>query len=144
MKLTEQHMMVLHQYEKAFYTITRADYASNPGPAAMRTIHAVLVDAVGWNEPVPTSCTNCQNRLLREAARHYFETLGFLKVIRHFAGNIEAERYLAKVNTLGYVRSTNKYVIPGGKYAVIVTPKLNVFSREQMDELLGRGKNYAK
>lgn len=143
MTLNETQMNVLAPYEKKFYSAIRADYATNPGPAAMRAIHAVMVEAVGWSEPVPSSCTHCQMRLLREAAKHYFETLGFLKVIRHFAGNTEAERYIAKVQGLNYVRSTTKYVIPGGKYAVLVTPTLGVFGRDQMEELLGRGKNYA-
>ena len=99
MTFTEEQMAALAKHERHYYTILNADYASNPGPAALRTIHSILVAAVDWKEPLNSSCNHCWGRLLRTAGDLYFKQLKRNKVVRYFKTSAEAEAYIEKLRT---------------------------------------------
>ena len=143
MTFSEEQMTALAQFERHFYTILNADFASNPGPAALRTLHSIMVAAVDWKEPLNSSCNHCWGRLLRSAGDLYFKQLKRNKVVRYFKTSAEAEAYIEKVSGYTYVKSASKYMRNRNNYAVQVTPRLAVFHEEEMTALLGKAKNQA-
>lgn len=143
MTFSEEQMTALAQFERHFYTILNADFASNPGPAALRTLHSIMVAAVDWKEPLNSSCNHCWGRLLRSAGDLYFKQLKRNKVVRYFKTSAEAEAYIEKVSGYNYVKSASKYMRNRSNYAVQVTPRLAVFHEEEMTALLGKAKNQA-
>lgn len=143
MTFTEEQMTALAHYERHFYTILNADFASNPGPAALRTLHSIMVAAVDWKEPLNSSCNHCWGRLLRSAGDLYFRQLKRNKVVRFFKTSAEAEAYIEKVSGYTYVKSASKYMRNRSNYAVQVTPRLAVFHEDEMAALLGKAKNQA-
>lgn len=152
MKYNDEQFAALAPYERHFVTATRSDYSRNPGIAAMRLIQATWNTATGRNDKVNLFCGRCVLRLLKEAGAAWLadkaerEALpkGPAKIVRHFSDNASAESFCRKLEDNTAVKTFNKYLRGGSKYAVMVLPQGERFTEAEEKALLGRAKNYAK
>lgn len=151
MKYNDEQFAALAPYEKHFLTATRSNYSRNPGPAALRLILATWNEANGTTEKVNLWCGRCVLRLLKEAGGAWLadkaerEALpkGPAKIVRHFSDNASAEAFCRKLEDNTAVKTFNKYLRGGSKYAVMVLPNGETFTPAEAKAILGRAKNYA-
>lgn len=150
MKYNDEQFAALAPYEKHFLTATRSDYSRNPGIAAMRLIQATWNTATGRNDKVNLFCGRCVLRLLKEAGAAWLADKaerdalpkGPAKIVRHFSDNASAEAFCRKLEDNTAVKTFNKYLRGGSKYAVIVLPNGETFTPAEAKAILGRAKNY--
>lgn len=151
MKFNDEQFAALAPYERHFVTATRSDYSRNPGIAAMRLIQATWNTATGRNDKVNLFCGRCVLRLLKEAGAAWLADKaerdalpkGPAKIVRHFSDNASAEAFCRKLEDNTAVKTFNKYLRGGSKYAVMVLPNGETFTPAEAKAILGRAKNYA-
>ena len=151
MTFNDEQFAALAPYEKHFVTATRSDYSRNPGIAAMRLIQATWNTATGRNDKVNLFCGRCVLRLLKEAGAAWLADKaerdalpkGPAKIVRHFSDNASAEAFCRKLEDNTAVKTFNKYLRGGSKYAVMVLPNGETFTPAEAKAILGRAKNYA-
>lgn len=151
MKFNDEQFAALAPYERHFVTATRSDYSRNPGIAAMRLIQATWNTATGRNDKVNLFCGRCVLRLLKEAGAAWLADKaerdalpkGPAKIVRHFSDNASAEAFCRELGDNTAVKTFNKYLRGGSKYAVMVLPNGETFTPAEAKAILGRAKNYA-
>ena len=64
--------MILRPYEEYFRTAVRADYARNPGAAALGRMETIYMEISGSGTRVNKGCGRCILRLMKDLGALYF------------------------------------------------------------------------
>lgn len=90
MTFTEEQLEILSAWEKNFYTAVKAQWARNPGRAALQTIHSIYSSATGDKTRLNDNCQHCTTRLLSDCGTIYFRDKEELMNRRNDARAVEA------------------------------------------------------
>ena len=73
MRLTDEQFTTLSTWEENFETAVRAQWALNPGTAALEVIVGIWNEVTGEGRRLNTGCANCIFSLLKDVGALFFQ-----------------------------------------------------------------------
>ena len=73
MNFTKEQIETLSQFERHFDTAVYHQWTRNPGLTNLKTIHAIMVEAVDYKPRLNASCGTCILNLISYTGKLYFE-----------------------------------------------------------------------
>lgn len=108
MKLTEEQIQTLSQWEDNFRTAVCSSWTRNPGRAGLQVIHQIYTQVTGDTRRLNTNCNHCILSLVKDCGRLYFQ---------------DKEELIAAKNAEVFVEKTKAEAEPVTKVAIKTSKK---------------------
>ena len=108
MKLTNEQLNTLSQWEENFRTAVKAQWARNPGSRNLRVIYDIYTSATGDKRRFNDNCNHCILSLLQDCGKVYFQDLEELKMRESTTNEVKVSHEAKEVVKKAKVKTAKK------------------------------------
>ena len=108
MKLTQEQINTLSQWEENFRTAVKAQWARNPGSRNLRVIYDIYTSATGDKRRFNDNCNHCILSLLQDCGKVYFQDLEELKMRKSTTKEVKVSQGAKEVVKKAKVKTAKK------------------------------------
>ena len=108
MKLTQEQINTLSQWEENCRTAVKAQWARNPGSRNLRVIYDIYTSATGDKRRFNDNCNHCILSLLQDCGKVYFQDLEELKMRKSTTKEVKVSQGAKEVVKKAKVKTAKK------------------------------------